>query len=78
MNAGVQVDDLKKRFPDAGDLCALEDLLARLQREELLAPDGEYLKLTSRGQLLADGIGSELLKSIDLDPGCAALEWFAG
>ena len=76
MNGGVQVDSLKKRFPHAGDLRALEALLARLRREELLVLDSENLKLTRRGQLLADGIGGEVLNSIDFDTGCAALDRF--
>ncbi|MFP4157309.1 MAG: radical SAM family heme chaperone HemW [Opitutales bacterium] len=78
MNAGVALDQVKARFPHAGHLQALDELLARLQREGLLVFEGPDVQLTPQGQLLADGIGSEVLKSIDFDPECGALEPFSG
>ncbi len=62
MNAGVTLDDLQSRFPGAGKLESLHQLCERLHCENLLDSEDQVLKLTSKGRLLADAIGSEVLE----------------
>ena len=61
MNAGVSLKALRDCYSKAGDLAALDQLLARMEADDLLRTEGSQLKLTDRGRLLADGIGSEVL-----------------
>jgi oxygen-independent coproporphyrinogen-3 oxidase len=62
MNRGIDLGRLRRRFPEAGGLGHLEDFLERLAKEELLVKLGEVCRLTHRGRLLADAIGSELIE----------------
>lgn len=64
MNAGINLADLQKRFPAAGDCQALFDKLNHFQNQGLLQREGEHCRLTHRGQLLADAIGSECLEAM--------------
>jgi oxygen-independent coproporphyrinogen-3 oxidase len=62
LNEGVDVAALRARFPAAGWV-ELEEILARLQEQGLLerAVGGSVVRLTRRGRLLADAVGSELV-----------------
>ena len=61
MNEGVSLPDLRRRFPTPQWEHFL-DLLPRLLLEGLLAdsPEGR-IRLTSRGRLLADAVGAEVI-----------------
>lgn len=69
MNAGVSLDRLRARFgPALHAEGASDDVwsettrrLGRLELEGLLAREDERVRLTDRGRLLADAVGSELL-----------------
>ena len=62
LNDGVDVAALRARFPAAG-WAELEATLTRLEEQGLLerAGGGAGVKLTRRGRLLADSVGSELV-----------------
>jgi oxygen-independent coproporphyrinogen III oxidase len=62
LNEGVDLSALRARFPAAG-WTELEEILARLHEQGLLdrSGDGAVVKLTRRGRLLADAVGSELV-----------------
>lgn len=62
MNAGVDLGVLKKRFEGAY-VVALDDLWEKLETEGLLLKDGERLRLTLRGRLVADQVATEILAS---------------
>ncbi|MEM7790734.1 MAG: radical SAM family heme chaperone HemW [Verrucomicrobiota bacterium] len=61
MNAGVDLEALSARFPKIHDLEPVNTLFSRFETEGLLLRNGATVKLTRKGQLLVDGIGSELL-----------------
>jgi len=63
MNDGVVLPELRRRFPTAPWEC-LHDLLPRLLLEGLLvdSPEGR-IRLTSRGRLVADAVGAEVLEA---------------
>ncbi len=68
MNDGVSVPELRRRFPtSAWD--GLFDALPRLLADGLVmdSPEGQ-LRLTSRGRLLADAVGAEVLEAFAADP----------
>jgi oxygen-independent coproporphyrinogen-3 oxidase len=62
LNEGVNLAALRARFPAAG-WAELETILAHLDEQGLLerSSDGATVKLTRRGRLLADAVGSELV-----------------
>lgn len=62
MNEGVDLTSLCQRYPQAGPLHELERFLDRLAREDLLGKSGGALQLTAKGRLLADAIGSEVIR----------------
>lgn len=68
MNEGVSLPRLRRRFP-AAPWTGLEDFLPRLLFDGLLTatPEG-VIQLTSRGRLIADAIGAEILEAFETDP----------
>ena len=64
LNAGVDRAALRARFPGVAGLAALETEFARLEEAGLVERAGEGMdpvRLTRRGRLLADAVGSELM-----------------
>lgn len=61
MNEGVDLDRWRQRFPDAAPT-GWEGFCRSLLEEGLAVETGSRLALTSRGRLLADRIGSEILQ----------------
>ena len=63
MNAGIDLGELKYRFPAAGDLGSLRAQLEKYLDEGLLNAVGHQgYRLTQRGRLLVDAIGSDILQ----------------
>jgi len=60
MNAGVDLAALKKRFPSAPWTKVREEA-ARLVEAELAELSGDCLRLTPRGRLLADSVGTTIM-----------------
>ncbi|MBI2510688.1 MAG: radical SAM family heme chaperone HemW [Opitutae bacterium] len=67
MNEGVSLPELRKKFPSA-PWENLHDFLPKLIAEGMLAdsPEGR-IRLTSRGRLLADAVGAEVLEAFSAD-----------
>jgi oxygen-independent coproporphyrinogen III oxidase len=65
MNAGVDLDALGCRFggPAGFPWGAVRDLLERMHCEGLAESTGTRWRLTGRGRLLADAVGSEILST---------------
>ena len=64
MNAGVDLAAWKRRAPTA-PWPAIEDTLATLAAGELLVREGETVRLTNRGRLIADTIGAEIMAAFE-------------
>lgn len=64
MNAGIDLAEIAGRFPVAGIYERLEPLLDRLEAEGLLTRAGSYARLTHRGRLVCDAIGSAVLEAV--------------
>ena len=62
MNAGVDLANWRARAP-AAPWPLVEDTLATLAAGELLVRDGDLVRLTNRGRLIADTIGAEIMAS---------------
>jgi len=62
MNAGVSLAEWKVRAPDA-PLAAVEALAAQLVADELALWRADRLCLTTRGRLLADAVGLEMMEA---------------
>jgi oxygen-independent coproporphyrinogen-3 oxidase len=63
MNEGVHLDGLRARLPmTARD--ALDELATRMAGEGLAMREGGWLRLTLRGRLIADAIGSEIMGAL--------------
>ena len=62
MNAGVNLDELSRKYPNSSGLGQFERLLLQLENECLLERGGDQVRLTDRGRLLADSVGSQILK----------------
>lgn len=63
MNAGVQLDDLSRRFPEAGNRGVIEELLVTYAEKGLVRHAGWQFALTHSGRLLCDSIGSAILSA---------------
>jgi len=66
MNAGVQLDRIGQRFPQA-DLTVLEPLWSEWVEQGLMVCEDRWVCLTSAGRMLADAIGSRILAAMDED-----------
>src|SRR5262249_45321470 len=68
LDGGVLLPELQRRFPTP-QWAGLFDLLPKLLLDGLLldSPEGR-IKLTPRGRLLADAVGSEVLAAFDTQP----------
>jgi oxygen-independent coproporphyrinogen-3 oxidase len=64
MNAGVDLVPWKARAPEA-PWPQIEDTLATLAAGELLVRDGQTVRLTNRGRLIADTIGAEIMAAFE-------------
>lgn len=64
MNAGVDLSAWRGRAPDA-PWPVIEDTLATLAGGELLTREGDVVRLTHRGRLIADAIGTEIMAAFE-------------
>ena len=64
MNAGVDLATWRARAPAAPWL-QIEDMLATLAMGEFLVRDGDQVKLTNQGRLIADSIGAEVMAAFE-------------
>ena len=64
MNKGIEWRQLQRRFPGAGSLLQLQKLLQKFVNEGLVFQEGTLFRLSPKGRLLADGIGSACLELI--------------
>lgn len=64
MNAGVDLAPWRARAPEA-PWTAIEDTLARLANGELLVREGDVVRLTTRGRLVADAVGAEIMAAFE-------------
>ena len=64
MNKGIEWTQLQRRFPGAGSLLQLQELLQKFVNEGLVFQEGTLFRLSPKGRLLADGIGSACLELI--------------
>ncbi len=64
MNAGVDLAAWRRRAPEA-PWTAVEATLATLADNGLLRREGEQVGLTTRGRLLADAVGAELMEAFE-------------
>ncbi len=64
MNEGVDFAALRQRYPAAGELSQLEGLIGRLLEEQILTQAEGRLRLSPKGQLLADAVGTEILEVV--------------
>lgn len=62
MNQGIRFDELADRFSGAGNVDGLKRKLASFADEGLVAVQDGHYRLTHRGRLLCDAIGSSLLE----------------
>jgi oxygen-independent coproporphyrinogen-3 oxidase len=60
MNAGVDLEELKVRFPQA-PWPEFEERLARLSQDGIAEIEGSRARLTARGRLVADAVGEEMM-----------------
>ncbi|MEY2879966.1 MAG: hypothetical protein RLZZ15_2346 [Verrucomicrobiota bacterium] len=64
LNAGVDLARWRARAPDA-PWAQVEDTLATLACGELLTRDGDTVRLTTRGRLVADSVGAEVMAAFE-------------
>jgi oxygen-independent coproporphyrinogen-3 oxidase len=64
MNAGVDLAAWRARAP-AAPWPQIEDTLATFAMSELLLRDGDQIKLTNSGRLVADSIGAEIMSAFE-------------
>jgi oxygen-independent coproporphyrinogen-3 oxidase len=64
MNAGVDLAAWRTRAPDA-PWSVVEDTLATLAAGELLVREGDVVRLTTRGRLIADAVGMEIMAAFE-------------
>ncbi|HEY1848783.1 MAG TPA: coproporphyrinogen-III oxidase family protein, partial [Opitutaceae bacterium] len=67
MNAGVGVEALKAAAPQA-PWARVEDLLRRMAADGLAIAEAGHIRLTRRGMLLADSVGSEIMAAFEPVP----------
>jgi len=67
MNAGVSLAEWRARAPDA-PWTAVEELAAQLVSDELATLRADRLCLTTRGRLLADAVGLEMMEAFQDAP----------
>ncbi|PXA04239.1 coproporphyrinogen III oxidase [Coraliomargarita sinensis] len=65
MDEGIHLEKLSGRFPGAGNMEKLHCLVDRLVREKLLYKEAANYRLSGKGKLLADAIGSEVIEAMD-------------
>jgi oxygen-independent coproporphyrinogen-3 oxidase len=68
MNEGVDISKVQASCPDA-PWDKVEVFLGRLVEEGLATRDADRVRLTSKGRLLADQVGSEVMAAFDRAPG---------
>jgi oxygen-independent coproporphyrinogen-3 oxidase len=68
MNEGVDVRRLQATCPQA-PWDTVDAFLMRLVEEGLATRDSDRVRLTSKGRLLADQVGSEVMMAFDRAPG---------
>lgn len=66
MNAGVDLGAWRRRAPDA-PWAEVETRIARLAAEGLAVRQGENVRLTQRGRLLADAVGVEMMEAFSAE-----------
>ncbi len=64
MNDGVDLAPWRTRAPDA-PWSAVDETLLRLEENALLRRDGETVCLTTRGRLVADAVGGEIMVAFE-------------
>jgi oxygen-independent coproporphyrinogen-3 oxidase len=64
MNDGVNLTRWRERAPHA-PWAAVEETLATLVAGDLLRRDGEVVRLTRRGRLVADSVGTEIMAAFE-------------
>ncbi len=64
MNAGVDLNALRHRYPDA-PWSTVDALVQRLAEDGLALLETGRLRLSDRGRLLADAVGAEIMESMD-------------
>lgn len=65
MNAGIDLDVISRRFQAPEQISQLGVLLGRFESESLLERLGSRIRLTHRGRLVCDAIGSMILDYVD-------------
>jgi oxygen-independent coproporphyrinogen III oxidase len=65
MNAGVELASWRQRAPNA-PWAAVDDVLATLAAGELLIREGDVVRLTDRGRLVADSVGTEIMTAFEV------------
>ena len=64
MNEGVDLSSWRRRAP-AAPWTSVDDTLATLAAAELLVREGESVRLTKRGRLVADSVGAEIMAAFE-------------
>jgi putative oxygen-independent coproporphyrinogen III oxidase len=64
MNAGVDLGPWRRRAP-AAPWAQVEDLLGALATDGLLTREGERVRLTTQGRLVADAVGAEIMGAFE-------------
>ena len=64
MNAGVVLDHWRGRAPNA-PWTQIEDTLATLAAADLLRREGDQVRLTDHGRLVADSVGAEIMAAFE-------------
>jgi oxygen-independent coproporphyrinogen-3 oxidase len=64
MNAGVDLARWRARAPEA-PWRQIEDTLATLDAGGLMIRDGDVVRLTNRGRLVADSVGAEIMAAFE-------------
>jgi oxygen-independent coproporphyrinogen-3 oxidase len=66
MNAGVDLAEWRRRGPEL-PWPVVEEVLAGLVAAERLQRDGEVIRLTDRGRLVADAVGAEIMAACEAE-----------
>ncbi len=64
MNIGIDLTDIALRFPVPKVMALLEPLIARFADEGLLIRSGAHARLTHKGRLVCDAMGSAVLEAV--------------